>query len=507
MIRKLACLVAVLTPVALLAPAVIAAAEPDHAEILHPYLTPGTAVVGHLNASKLDAPAMFETMRKWTGQPADQTAPQERVFAEKLEAFKAAGGKHIYMLLDLADVPFGSPLLLVPLEGANEHKLTELAKSLGLSTAKREEVLLVGKPDQLKRPPADMPRQARLVDAFIAAGDTAVQAIVIPSDDHRRAAEELMPKLPKELGGGDAKKLVRGIEWVAIGANAPPKLRVTATIGTNSPQVAANIGDTIKTVLTSLAAQAEAGKAEPEIVKMLKSVTPKVDGDRLTLAVNDQRSNGVSLETLLIPALSQSRRKAQQSQSINNLKQIALAMHMHMDQHRTLPPAFTAKNGKPLLSWRVAILPYIEQAEMHKQFHLDEPWDSEHNRQFIARMPQIYRSPASKAAASKTVYLVPRGDETMFPGTEGVKLPDVRDGLSYTLMVVAVSDDQAVEWTRPDDWQFSPENPTKGLGGHFEGMFEAAMGDGSVRMLKLNMDQKVLKALFTRNGGEQVGAF
>jgi hypothetical protein len=178
-----------------------------------------------------------------------------------------------------------------------------------------------------------------------------------------------------------------------------------------------------------------------------------------------------------------------------------------MDQNRTLPPAFTAKNGKRLLSWRVAILPYIEQGEMHKQFHFDEPWDSEHNRQFIARIPQIYRSPASKAAQGKTVYLVPRGDETMFPGTEGVKLQDVRDGLSNTLMVVAASDKQAVEWTRPDDWTLSAENPTKGLGGHFEGVFEAAMGDGSVRMLKLNIDQKVLKALFTRNGNEKVGAF
>ena len=85
---------------------------------------------------------------------------------------------------------------------------------------------------------------------------------------------------------------------------------------------------------------------------------------------------------------------AARSQCINNLKQIGLAMHNYHAMHKTFPPAYTVdKAGKPLLSWRVLILPYLEQDALYKEFHLDEPWDSEHNRALIDRMPATYRCP------------------------------------------------------------------------------------------------------------------
>src|SRR5207249_2796575 len=76
--------------------------------------------------------------------------------------------------------------------------------------------------------------------------------------------------------------------------------------------------------------------------------------------------------------------------SQNNLKQIGLAMHNYHDTYRHFPPqALTDKNGKPLLSWRVAVLPFIEQDNLYRQFKLDEPWDSEHNRKLLERMPKL----------------------------------------------------------------------------------------------------------------------
>src|SRR5262249_54155708 len=89
---------------------------------------------------------------------------------------------------------------------------------------------------------------------------------------------------------------------------------------------------------------------------------------------------------LLMPAVQKVRMAAGNAQGQNNLKQIALAMHNYNDAYNGKLPAHAiySKDGKkPLLSWRVAILPFIEQDNLYQQFHLDEPWDSEHNKKLI----------------------------------------------------------------------------------------------------------------------------
>ena len=87
---------------------------------------------------------------------------------------------------------------------------------------------------------------------------------------------------------------------------------------------------------------------------------------------------------------------------MNNLKQIGLAMHNYHDVHRTLPPAYHADaSDRPLLSWRVLILPYLEQDALYREFHLNEPWDSDHNKKLIERIPAVYQSPGSAAGPGR----------------------------------------------------------------------------------------------------------
>src|SRR5438093_7201056 len=77
--------------------------------------------------------------------------------------------------------------------------------------------------------------------------------------------------------------------------------------------------------------------------------------------------------------------------SVNNLKQLALAMHNYHDTYGHLPPAaLKNKKGKPLLSWRVALLPFVEEDKLYKEFRLDEPWDSAHNKKLLAKMPKLF---------------------------------------------------------------------------------------------------------------------
>ena len=207
---------------------------------------------------------------------------------------------------------------------------------------------------------------------------------------------------------------------------------------------------------------------------------------------------------VMLPAIQSSRAAARRVQSINQLKQIGLAMHNYGTANRKLPPAYTAdKEGKPLLSWRVMILPYVEGGDLYKQFHLDEPWDSEHNKKLISRMPAAYKSPTSTVSGQwKTNYLTVRGKHTIFSGEDGATFASVHDGLSYTIMTVEVSDAKAVFWTKPDDFEYGEENPLKGLVGLQPGGFIAGMGDGSVRFIRSSINPKTLNALFTRDGGE-----
>jgi hypothetical protein len=211
-----------------------------------------------------------------------------------------------------------------------------------------------------------------------------------------------------------------------------------------------------------------------------------------------------------VPAgpFSRARDAARRSQSIGHLKQIALALHNYHDVYKTFPAAsHPDKEGKPRLSWRVAILPFVEQMQLYQEFRFGEPWDSEHNKKLIERMPATYRSPNSKAEEGKTNYLSVRGPRTVFPGPgKQVGMMDIRDGTSNTVTVVEASDQRAVIWTKPDDFEPDPENPVKGLVGLQSEGFLAAFADGSVHYLSAKIDSETLRALFDRADGQPVDA-
>ncbi len=255
---------------------------------------------------------------------------------------------------------------------------------------------------------------------------------------------------------------------------------------------------------------------------------------------------------------------------VGNLKRIGLALHNYHDAEGHYPPAaITGKDGEPILSWRVAILPYLEdydgrsRDDLFKTFHLDEPWDSPHNKALLERMPAVYASAGEraqnpfatayrgfvcpdeqngqrsrrrrsggmmgmmanrkgvdqrsvalqKAMAGKAELDGPTVGEmgkaeiqtqslalTVFRENHGVFVAEITDGTNNTLMVVEAA--EAVPWTKPDDLPFSQNEPLPRLGGSMQGGFAGLFASGLVRFLDRRFDERLLRCLITANGGE-----
>jgi len=194
--------------------------------------------------------------------------------------------------------------------------------------------------------------------------------------------------------------------------------------------------------------------------------------------------------------------KADYRNATNNLKQIGLAFHNFESAYAYFPGNIEDKDGKPLLSWRVAILPYLEEDMLYKQFKLDEPWDSDNNKKLIEKMPKIYAPIRAKAKAGETFYQRFSGPDTLLEPKKKVKIFSITDGTSNTGLVFEAGD--PVAWTKPADMPFDAKKALPKLGAHFDGVCHVVMCDGSVIRLKKEPDEKQLKHLIMPADGNVI---
>jgi prepilin-type processing-associated H-X9-DG protein len=203
-------------------------------------------------------------------------------------------------------------------------------------------------------------------------------------------------------------------------------------------------------------------------------------------------------------------RKASQE----NLKELGLALHQFRDMNEEFPgPAILSKkDGKPLLSWRVAILPFIEQNPLYQQFKLDEPWDSPHNIKLLDKIPKVFAVPGVKTTtASATFYQAIVGKDAAWQilpnknkvfGAQGARLANFTDGTSNTILLVEGA--EPVPWTRPADIAYDAKKPLPKYGWLKEG-FNVLMADGSVRFVNRKMSEATLRAVITPAGNDIPG--
>lgn len=203
---------------------------------------------------------------------------------------------------------------------------------------------------------------------------------------------------------------------------------------------------------------------------------------------------------------------ANRTRSQNNLKQVVLAVQNYAstNQDRLPPAALQDEEGQPLLSWRVILLPYLEQESLYKEFKLDQPWDSPHNIKLLPRMPMVFNLPGADAKQRYlTFYRTFVGPGTLYPNPDGsstYKIDDVPDGTSNTIFVVEAG--EAVPWTKPEELAYSPKKPLpqmhsrRGTTGSF---FLAGMLDGSVRAVSKTVSEQTLRHAIEANDGQILG--
>ena len=185
-----------------------------------------------------------------------------------------------------------------------------------------------------------------------------------------------------------------------------------------------------------------------------------------------------------------------------NLRRIALSFLNHESALGEFPTqAITAPDGTPLLSWRVAILPFLGEQNLYDQFNLDEAWDSPNNIELVSLIPSVFEK--AGIPTGFTPYLGSVGEDTLFrPDQLNVSFGSIFDGAQNTILVVEANDDRAVEWTRPVDLEFDPVNPRDGLGSANAFGFLAATLDGRVRVLDPTIPDETVSYLLQRNDGQ-----
>lgn len=217
------------------------------------------------------------------------------------------------------------------------------------------------------------------------------------------------------------------------------------------------------------------------------------------------------LAALLLPAVSSAREAARRAMCTNNMHQIALALMQYESANGCFPPAYIAdKDGKPMHSWRVLLLPYLDRQDLFDRYRFNESWDSPNNRAVSDLTLDLFQCPSKTVTSEPTTnYMLVVGPHTVTNGSESKKIDEITDGVANTILLVEVAD-SAVRWAEPVDLDFNKmkfginTSKRQGISSNHPSGANVAFCDGSVRLLSNSYNPQLVKAMLTVNGGEKV---
>ncbi|HUT90011.1 MAG TPA: DUF1559 domain-containing protein [Thermoguttaceae bacterium] len=213
-------------------------------------------------------------------------------------------------------------------------------------------------------------------------------------------------------------------------------------------------------------------------------------------------------------AVESAREAARTSQCECRMNQIAMAFYNYHDTYGCFPPAYVPDaQGKPMHSWRVLILPYIEQHAVYNAYDFDEPWDGPNNRKLAGKpFSDLFHCPSGPHMGNSPVtdYVVIVGPHTAFPGSTCTSFDDFEDGRENTIILAEIADSD-VHWMDPRDLDFhemsfgvNDKGKPSISGPHPAGPLVVFADGITAYNLSDRLRPETLRALITIDGGEKV---
>jgi hypothetical protein len=406
--------------------------------------------------------------------------------------------------------------------------------------------------------PNHVAARPEFLEAHQVVKDYPVQVLIAPPKYVKKVFRETRPTLPGPFEKIDLASVVDALRWKAIGVN-PEKLEFLVVAEAESDSDAQSLyrngsdffSRASEELISSLRKYKEPprdkngpvgdgpGKpasipdsrpvelqalegAYPEVIneenlkQLGQFLIPKPEGKRFVVKGNAdtlQRvvDKGMPFIRATIEKVIESERNRQRSMlPQNRLREIALAMaNYNATYDGTFPPPFSVdKNGKPLHSWRVLILAFLEEDGLARRIRLNEPWDSEYNKQFHNQIPDVYHNttyPGSDKKGETNFCMVVRPDTFGQVNGKGLKISEIKNGTSHTIMLVERQ--TPVCWMAPIDIEqekayLGINQDPAGIGGKTPGGVFAAYANAAVKFVKQTTPPEQLKASLTINGGK-----
>lgn len=446
---------------------------------------PDTLAIVKLDLSAINLPELLKIANQEQKQA--QSDMIGMTVSAAFSTLRNAGVDQIYAMVPASLIPQGGICLIIPCKDTESvalffNGLTPMVPKPFLYKTLQKPGLVIVCPQafEAKLASASDEKVDRedLVRSIDSIKNLPHYAVISLSDELHQTLARM---LPNNLGADAPIKLspqglAQHIRSISVGWDLPP-----------NPQLV------VKTFSNN---QSDAEWARKEIAR-LAGMIPAISD---TLSISVERNQTIAeidqakMTTILQQAFAAQRQAAASMQSANNLKQIGLAMHNYVDANKHfVPTSINDQNGKPLLSWRVALLPFLGASDLYNKFKLDEAWDSEHNKALIAEMPAVFQTPGVQGNTNGlTRYRLPVMDGTIWSVDEPLTFRQIVDGTSNTIMTIQAPVDAEVVWTKPEPWTLDANQLKQSIFGS-EPTTYAGYADGSVRTIEATHSIEWLK--------------
>lgn len=465
-----------------------------------PIVESSSLAVAEIDLTKIDLDSAVDWLARITGADpkSEQLAMPQLMAAGVLQTLRSAGAEKVYAAASLRSYFDGGPVVIIP---CDDTEIVGGILSMILSQQQSPDVwtmqtrgnsVIAGSKKAIERilgrtTDTEVEARGALVRPLFSGGRLDHTLVLALPTEQRGELQAFWPdQMPKASPiQMSPRQMVQDVNRILLSFDLPPEPNLHIVLETADIAAAVRVEDVIRSCLQA------APQLEPHVTLSINSgdVEIRVAPDQIRAVIT----------TLIAPIQA----KGQQSQDVKKLKQIGLALHNYHSAYKSLPAPFvTDDDGNPLLSWRMTLLPMMDQTELHNQFSQSDAWDSPVNRLLTKDSPY---GPASGPEPQKTRFRAP-----VFPGSvwddaqAGKRFRDVLDGLSNTIGLIHVPAADSVIWTRPKPWIVSVDDPVASVFGDRE-TATVLMLDGSVRVLsKADTSAERLKALLTINGQERI---